>query len=263
MISHLKYSLKYLKYYLFSKHKKGHSIHSPFMFKLIIKVFNNDTINNDLQKVIEKHKELRKSKDTIEYDEIGAGSKYKKHKKEELGKIIKRSSISKKYGKLLFNLIQYFESKDILELGTSVGISTSYMAMASKELNIKSIEGVTSKTEIAKDLANQLNQNTEFIIGDFDDSLSEVLKNYDKLDFVFFDGNHKKVSTLSYFYKCLQKTHNNSVFVFDDIHWSTEMESAWNEIINNKAVKVSVDLFRMGIIFFKQELSYEKYVVKY
>jgi len=263
MISQLKYALKYFKYLLFAKHKKGHGIHSPFMFELITKVFTNKPIEDDLQKVFDIHDRLKKSTELLEFNEIGAGSLYKRKKKQSLNKIIKRSSVNKKYGKLLFNLIKYFEPKEILEIGTSVGISTAYIAQASKNSNFKSIEGIKAKTRIAEKVAQELDQNTEFIIGDFDDIIDDITKSFEQLDFVFFDGNHKKQNTLKYFNTCLQKVHNNSIFIFDDIHWSTEMEEAWDEIKRNQTVKVSVDLFRMGLIFFKQELSYQQYVIKF
>lgn len=263
MISQLKYTLKYLKYLFFAKHKKGHGIHSPFMFDLVTKVFNNNIVGNDLQKVLKIHNRLKNSKEILEYNEIGAGSAYKNKKKQTLGQIISSSSINKKYGKLLFNIVRYLEPENILELGTSVGISTAYIAQASRNSNLKSIEGVKVKTKIAQDTAQKLNLNTEFITGNFNDIIDDIVKKYKKLDFVFFDGNHKKQSTLKYFNTCLEKIHNDSIFIFDDIHWSDEMEEAWNEIINNKSVRVSVDLFRMGLIFFKQELSYEQYVIKF
>ena len=261
MISRFRYTFNYFKYLLFAKHKKGHGIHSPFMYNLITKVFNNKTVDNDLEKIFATHNKLIKSKELITYDEIGAGSRYKPSGRQAIGKVVKRSSVNKKYGKLLYDLICYFKSEDVLELGTSVGISTAYMAQQSKK--IISIEGIKAKAEIAQKIATQLNQPTEFIIGDFDQVLESVLKSYEKLDFVFFDGNHRKESTLKYFKLCLEKVHNETIFVFDDIHWSVEMEEAWNEIKKNEKIKVSVDLFQMGLIFFKKELSYEHYVIKF
>lgn len=261
MITRFRYSFKYLYYLLFAKHKKGHGIHSPFMFNLIKKVFNNKAVDKGLQEIFTIHDQYKKSNDVIIYDEIGAGSVYKPSKQEKIGRIIKRSSVSKKYGKLLYDLIQTFQCEDILELGTSVGISTAYIAQNAKK--IKSIEGIKSKSDIGQKISVQLNQKTEFIIGNFDQILDDILIFYTKLDFVFFDGNHQKESTLKYFYTCLEKIHNDSIFVFDDIHWSAEMEEAWNEIKNNEKVRVSVDLFRMGLIFFKKELSYEQYVIKF
>lgn len=261
-MTHLRYSFKYLVYILFSKHKKGHSIHSPFVFKLVTDVFNNKNKDEELIKVIDLHKQFKKSRSIIEYSEIGAGSVFKNNKK-NVGKIVKQSSVEIKYGKLLYNLIKYFNPENILEIGTSVGISSAYIAQANKNANFISIEGIQAKIKIAEQIKQSLNQNTDFVHGNFDNTLDVVINNINNLDFVFFDGNHTKKSTLEYFYKCLPKSNNNSIFIFDDIHWSKEMEAAWIEIKKDPSVKVSIDLFRMGLIFFKKELSTEHYIIKF
>lgn len=263
MISQIRYSLKYIRYFLFAKHKKGHGIHSPFVYNLISKVLNNESEHEDLKQVTDAHNKYIKSTKYIEFEDLGAGSNYNKAKKLTLGKIIRRSSVDKKYGKLIFNLIKYFNPTNILELGSSVGISSAYIAQAAPHSIFKSIEGVDEKIQIAKEISFELNQNTEFIQGNFDDILNSVLDNYNKLDLVFFDGNHTKQSTLNYFNSCLNKSHNESIFIFDDIHWSRDMEEAWEIIKKNNKVKVSIDIFRMGLVFFKKELSYQQYVIKY
>jgi len=263
MMSRLKYSLKYIQYVLYSKHKKGHGIHSPFMFGLIKNVFNKRTLNKDLKKIFIVHDKYKRSKQILKYNEIGAGSAYKRKNDQSIGEIVKCSSISKKYGKLIYNLINYFTPINILELGSSVGISSAYIGQAAKESSFISIEGVNEKLEVAKEIANELNHSTKFICADFDNSLNSVLNNFEQLDFVFFDGNHTKESTIKYFESCLHKIHNNTIFIFDDIHWSSEMEEAWKYIKSSKEVIVSVDLFRMGLIFFRKELSYEHYTIKY
>ena len=263
MISQLEYALKYIKYWLFAKHKKGHGVHSPFIYNLIINVLNNKSNDETLNKVFDVYNKLRKSKEVLEFNEIGAGTNYKKSKKITTGKIVKKSSINLKYGKLIYNLIKYFNPKEILELGTSVGISSAFIAQAAPQSNFKSIEGIEEKIRIAKETASEFKHHTEFIHGDFENILNSVLEKYDKLDLVFFDGNHKKQSTLNYFNSCLEKIHNETIFIFDDIHWSDEMEEAWAEIKNHPKVKVSVDIFRMGLIFFRKELSYQHYVIKF
>lgn len=269
MIPRLKYALKFINYRLFEKHKKGHGIHSPFLYKLIRNVFLNKENPPELNKVFQIFDKYKKSKEVLEFIEIGAGSNIIKNQNKDnlktisVGKIIRTSSVNKKYGQLIYNMIQYFKPDDILELGASVGISSSFIAKAAPKSNFKSIEGIEEKINIAKKIASELNLNTEFILGDFDQVLDSTLKKYDKLGLVFFDGNHKKQSTLNYFNSCLTKSHNDTIFIFDDIHWSTEMEEAWNVIKNHEKVKVSIDLFRLGLIFFKKELSYQHYVIKF
>jgi predicted O-methyltransferase YrrM len=263
MISHLRYSLKYIRYFLFAKHKKGHGIHSPFIYNLVSKVFNNENKPENLKEVINIHNKYLKSRKYLEFENMGAGSNYDKPEKLKLGKIIRRSSINKKYGTLIYNLVTYFNPGNILELGSSVGISSAYIAQASPKSNFKSIEGITEKIQVAKKISLELNQKTDFIHGNFDNILDSVLEKYEKLDLVFFDGNHTKQSTLNYFNSCLNKSHHETIFIFDDIHWSKEMEEAWEIIKNNKKVKVSIDIFRMGLIFFRKELSYQQYVIKF
>ncbi len=263
MNQRLRYALNFIKYWLFAKHRKGHGIHSPFLFELIIKVLNNKKTDDDLKNVLEIYTKYKNSKELLTYNEIGAGTSYRKSKELSIGEITKRSSVNKKYGSLLFRLIKYFNCEDILELGTSIGISTTFIAQANTKSNFISIEGVTEKINVAKEIRSELNQNTKFIVTNLNDNLESILKEFEKLDFVYFDANHTKESTLKYFNLCINKSHNDSIFVFDDIHWSKGMEKAWAEIKNNKNVRLSVDLYRMGLIFFRKELSKEHYVIKF
>ena len=263
MNQRLRYSIKYLKYQLFAKHRKGHGIHSPFMFNLITKVFNHKNLDEKLKEVFGIYNKMINSKQVLHFNEIGAGSSYNKEENQILSKIIRRSSINKKYGQLIYNLVKYFNPPQILELGTSVGISTAFISQAATISTFKTIEGILQKIEIAKEISTELNTNPEFILGDFDSTLDKVLDKFQHLDFIFFDGNHTQQATLNYFNKCVKKAHNDSVFVFDDIHWSKDMELAWNKIKSHEKVKISVDLFRLGLIFFKKELSNQHYVIKF
>jgi len=262
MKNQLIYALKYLNYRLCTKHKKGHGIHSPFMYKLITEVFNKKP-DKGLKQVFVVYNKYKSSKLNLSCKDIGAKTTYRSKEKLSVGAIIKRSSVNKKYGKLIYNLTTHFKPQKILELGTSVGISTAFLARAAPNANLKTIEGVIEKVEVAKQIASELKVSPEFVIGNFDQVLDQTLDKSIQLDLVFFDGNHTKKSTLTYFSKCLKKVHNDTIFVFDDIHWSEEMEAAWDQIRIHDQVKVSVDLFRLGLIFFKKELSYQHYVIKF
>lgn len=279
MKSQLKYVLKFLKYRLTAKHQKGHGIHSPFIFELITKVFNHKTVHKDLKEVFCIHNKYKKSNIPLVFNEIGAGSQkttnktkamnakmglYHRKVEATVGKTIRNSSITKKHGRLIYQLIKYFKPSEILEFGTSVGISTLYIAKAAPKSNITTVEGVKEKSAIAQKLAQEMNiTNINFMCAEFDSGLTEILEKFNKLDFVFFDGNHTQKATLNYFNACLEKAHNDSIFIFDDIHWSKEMEEAWDAIKNHKKVKVSIDLFRLGIIFFKPEITAGNYVIKF
>ncbi|HSH53199.1 MAG TPA: class I SAM-dependent methyltransferase, partial [Bacteroidales bacterium] len=265
MFSTLKFALTFLKYIFFAKHKKGHGIHSPFVFDLITNVFNNKNIDDDLAQILHLHHKYKQSNKPLVFNEMGAGSntatmaqlKAKKNKIPQIvstteGKTIRNSSVTIKYGSLIYRLVKYFKPENILEIGTSVGISTLYIARGAPESNFTTIEGVKEKIQIAKKITQEMNlQNIQFFCNDFDSGIPIILKKIKTLDFCFFDGNHTRKATESYFNMCFEKAHNNSVFIFDDIHWSADMEKAWNTIIKHKKVSLSIDLFRLGIIFFK------------
>ena len=106
------------------------------------------------------------------------------------------------------------------------------------------------------------NANVNYVAGNFNTTLKDVCKNKE-YDFVFFDGNHTKKATLDYFRVCLISKHNDSVFVFDDIHWSKEMKEAWMEIKEHPEVTVTVDLFQWGVVFFRKEQRKEHFTIRY
>ena len=264
MISRFYYAIKYIKYWFFASHKKGHGIHSPFVYALVNKVFNNKKNSIELEKIYAILSDYLKNTKKITLDEHGAKTQFRSRENLSIRKIIKQSAIPKKYGRLLYNLAGYFKPESILELGTSVGISTAFIGSAPKNSEFITIDASEAKLNVAKEIANRLDLNKiQFIHGNFDEVLDSALLKINNLDFVFFDGNHRKEPTLRYFQSCLEKAHNNSVFIFDDIHWSNEMEEAWNEIKRNKKVRVSIDIFRMGIVFFRSELSFQHFVIKF
>ncbi|MFZ9719521.1 MAG: class I SAM-dependent methyltransferase, partial [Chitinophagaceae bacterium] len=86
-----------------------------------------------------------------------------------------------------------------------------------------------------------------------------VLKKMGKLDFVFIDGNHAYAPTLRYFNAMLPFVHSGTVMILDDIHWSAEMEKAWQAISNHSAVTLSIDLFFVGILFFREEQLHKQH----
>ena len=210
---------------------------------------NQDDIK--LDKVILLRKELVQNKLEIEVTDFGAGSKVFRTTKERLPKSPQKPEFPKKRGKLLAKTVAYFKSKHILEIGSSLGMSTSYMALGNPEAEITTMEGCPAIAGIAKENYAKLGYtNINMIVGRFEDNLDKVLKDH-TFDLIFFDGNHQKEPTISYFEKCLKAAHEESVFIFDDIHWTQEMEEAWDHIRNHKKVTLSVDTYKWGLVFFR------------
>lgn len=242
-----------------------HSVHSPFVYNIVDEIVNDNKIFPEYSKIDHSLKSLASNSRIIEITDFGrssAKSKYE-YRLESIAHIHKTSSVSRKYGRLLFRLVRKFNPQTIIEIGTSLGVSTSYLALAAPEAKIISLEGCSVKAQVAESLFEKLNiTNVHIHIGQFENILPESIKSISKLDFAFIDGHHRYKPTLQYFNLLLSKVKPDSCFVFDDIHWSAEMEKAWNEITDNEAVTVSIDLFRFGIVFFNKELSRQKFVIR-
>jgi predicted O-methyltransferase YrrM len=260
MYSSLQLAIKYLRYYFTAANGKGHGIHSPFVFELVTKVLNDKKQYELYGKIEQQRSRLLCNETIIEVEDFGAGSVKGLKKKRVVQMIVATSLKPKKYAQLLYRLVNYFQPKEVLELGTSLGITTSYLATANKEARVTTMEGAASVAALAKQTFEELQlQNIEIITGNFDETLATVLNK--QYDFIFIDGNHRKEPTLRYFEQLLSCVHNNSVMVFDDIHWSKEMEEAWDEIKNHASVTLTVDLFFVGLVFFRKEQKEKEHFV--
>lgn len=255
---------KGIKYKLFSQHRKGHGIHSPFVFEFVTKVLRNHEERPVYAEIDELRKYLQSSHETVSYRDPGAGSVSLPVKNRKIADIIKTASISDKYGRLIYRMVEKYNPGIILEIGTSLGISTLYLAKANEKAKVYTLEGAEPVARVAKDNFTRMNSlNIQLKTGLFKDSLPEILSELKMVDLVFFDGNHTKEATLDYFYQCLEKAGNQTIFIFDDIHWSVGMEDAWNIINTNKKIRISIDLFRMGIVFFNKGFSKQKFIIRY
>jgi predicted O-methyltransferase YrrM len=256
--------IAYLRYLVNSGSR--HSVHSPFVYTLVDTVFRNHKDNQAFQAIAKlRHLLLHKSQ-VIEITDFGSGANHKEysHRFERVASIVQNSSVSEKYGRLLFRLVEYFMPQEIIELGTSVGLSTLYMALANPDARVYTVEGCSTKSEqAAANFKAMQVSNIEQNIGRFDLVLPDLVKQVGKLDFAYIDGNHTYRATIENFETLLHIAHNETIFVFDDIHWSAGMQKAWNEIIDNERVTVSIDLFRFGIVFMRKELSKQKFVIRF
>ncbi len=243
-----------------------HSVHSPFVYKLVDLVLKNKKDNQAFQNIAKLRQKLLLKSQVIEITDFGSGANHKQysHRFERVASIVRNSSVSDRYGRLLFRLVEYFKPQTIIEIGTSVGLSTLYMALANPDANVYTIEGCTTKSEQATTNFNAMQvSNIEQHIGRFDLVLPDLVKQAGKLDFAFIDGNHTYEATIENFKTLLAIANNDTVFVFDDIHWSADMQKAWNKISDHKGVTVSIDLYRFGIVFLKKELSKQKFVIRF
>ena len=255
---------KYLGYYLRPNHWRGYGIHSPFIFDLVANLLREKHAYYDFNRIEAWRSALMRSKQKIEITDLGAGSLSGKKGKRRISDLVAMGALPPKYGQLLYRLACRFEAKNVLELSTSAGISTLYLALPYKKGKTITIEGCPESSKLARTSFEQLDaRNIKLLEGSFSDLLPEALKELQTLDMVFFDGDHREKSTLNYFELCLPHVHNNTIFVFDDIHWSPGMERAWNKIAAHSKVSISIDLLRLGLVFFRKENQKEHFVVRY
>ncbi len=250
----------YLKYKRRARHRRGFGIHSPFVFHLLNFVVYEKTPFYDYQKIESARKKMLQSSAVVDVVDFGTG----RSGQFQLAKIAKRSLESPRIGQLLFRLVNFAKPQNVLELGTSLGITTMYLASPNKQNSVTTMEGCPAFCRIAQEnFAEQGLSNITVVEGDIDKTLPSVLQRLPQLDFVYFDANHLYEPTMRYWNACLPKLHKKSVCVFDDIHHSAEMERAWNEIKAQKNVRVSLDLYHVGILFFDPEIPKQDYIIAF
>lgn len=238
-----------------------HGVHSPFVYDLVTKCFYDKSKYNEYSILKQYRQSLSQNFNRITISDFGSGSKVFKSNERVISKIAKTSGISSKRAKLLFRMVSYFNTKSILELGTSLGLASSALSLGNKQASITTIEGCQETVKIAQEQFRtfQLN-NIQVIVDTFEKALLELASV--SYDFIYIDGNHTKQATLDHFEMLLPNTNNDSVFIFDDIHWSKGMTEAWDEIKNHPAVTVSIDTFYWGIVFFRKEQAKEHFVIR-
>lgn len=255
--------IKYYFEFLFNS-KNEHSLHSPFVFELYTKIILSKTHFPIFEEIEKLRKKLLKNRSRITITDFGAGSRIYKTNQREIRQITKNAEKKPKFGKLLFRLIQHFKPINIFDLGTSLGITTIYQSNAYENSKVISFEGCPATATIAKQNFDELNcKNIEIIVGNIDQTLPQELSKISQLDFAFFDANHRFEPTVRYFELCLEKATEGSIFVFDDIHWSEEMHEAWKYIRNHEKVMISIDLFFVGLVFFRKNQPKQDFILRF
>lgn len=256
MYTSFQLAFKYLKYYFTASNSKGHGTHSPFVFEFITKVLNDKNSYPAYELVENLRKGLLADQTAIEVEDFGAGSGIDRSNKRKIASIAKNAAKPQKYGQLLYRMVKHYKSSVILELGTSLGITTSYLSLANPAAKVITMEGSASIASIAKQNFKTLKLgNTALIEGNFDETLMPLLNSISSIDLVFLDGNHRLQPTLNYFNQVLPKINNDTIVILDDIHWSAEMEEAWKQCREHESVTLSIDLFFIGILIFRKEIK--------
>jgi predicted O-methyltransferase YrrM len=260
--------INFTLFFNFIKHnwnaKTRHGVHSPFVYQLIDEViydFKQKTAYHSIEKA---RKNLLHDNRLIKITDLGAGSHVNNQKQKQVKVLAKNALKSKKLAQLLYRLAKNYQPTTIIELGTCLGITTAYFGKAAAEAKLYTLEGCPQTAKLAKENLDKLGcSHVEIIVGNFDDTFPEFIHKQEQLDFIFIDGNHRKEATINYFNWCLPKVHEKSVIIFDDIYWSRGMKEAWEEIKMHPRVNVTIDLFWIGLVFFKTDQAKENFKVRF
>lgn len=247
----------YLSYWLDAVDQ--HSLHSPFFFDFYTKVIKSTS--GPFEKIEDLRKKLRSDNRTITVNDPGTKGMIRNVRK--ISEIASSSLTPEIYSLIYNRVIQKFDHKIIVELGTSLGINTLYLA-AKKNCRVTTFEGSDEVADIAE-LTFEFGQAKNIALqrGNIDSTLPDFLLTIRKVDFAFIDANHTYEATTRYFRHLLSKINEKSVFALDDIHSSSGMEKAWKEIRGHDLVYGSADLYRCGFVFFDPSLNKQHVILQF
>ena len=301
MYSRLQLARKYIRYYLTASNGKGHGVHSPFVYDLIRNVLNDERRYPGWERIEVLRRRLVKDGTMLDVEDMGAGSTVAAGRRRSVGEIARHAAKPARLGRLLYRIVRYYQCERIVELGTSLGLSTAYLASGAREgavtgnsggkdaravrgdggekdadgmegaapgkeqtngVRVWTIEGASSVAAVAANNFLELGlKNVELITGGFDEQLNGVLDRMGHVDLAFIDGNHRLEPTLRYFHLLMNRLAPASILIFDDIHWSGEMEEAWAAIQQDPRVYMTIDLFFIGLVVFRSEFKVKQHFV--
>lgn len=243
------------------KSTNAHGVHSPFVFDLVQKCFYDRASYAEYRILDDYRNSLLQNKSTIEVTDFGAGSRIFKSNTRAINKIAENAGISPNDAKLLFRIVNYFQPEKVLEIGTSLGLATAALAVNNPS-EVTTLEGCQETAKVAQSQFQKFDFNVNSVITEFQSHLKALQLKPQILDLIYFDGNHSKEATLNYFELLLSTISNETVWIFDDIHWSEGMEEAWELIKKHPKVSVTIDTFQWGFVFFRKEQVKEHFIVR-
>jgi methyltransferase family protein len=284
MYSTFRLAGKYLHYYLTAANGRGHGIHSPFVFEFVTKVLNDKRAYPEYAPIERLRDRLRRDPTLLEIEDLGAGPVNGAAHTRSVGSIARHAAKPSLLGQLLFRVARHYKPSTILELGTSLGLSAAYLSSGAPQARLYTIEGAPALAAAAGANLHSLGIDIRPITGNFDAVLPGLLAGIPPIELAFVDGNHRFEPTLRYFEMILTHAGGGegvaggrergegvaggrergeraagSVLIFDDIHWSAEMEAAWAAIKGDPRVYLTVDLFFLGFVFLRDAFKVKQH----
>lgn len=257
-------AIKYIKYISLSQYREGHGIHTPFVFDLVSRIFRNKTDPGIVNKIESIRRKMVSDKRTIVVTDLGSGSRRMDSKERRICDIVRNSAIPLKYGVLLCGMSKAFGYPLILEFGTSFGIGTMYLASANPDIPVYTMEGCSVTCAIAAENFKEAGlSNIRLMSGSFDNLLAVLENESISPGLVFIDGDHRREPLIRYFEAVTEMSGSDTVVIIDDIYSGKEMAQAWEMIRNHAKVTLTIDIYRMGMVFFRKGVAKANYTVLY
>lgn len=275
------YSLKqYIRF--LARSKNQHGVHSPFVYNLVTQCFYNSAYQRDYDRLSEFRRELAQSNTVLHVTDLGPGSRSGQlnQNTKKVQSMLRHTGASKKRQRLLYRLGAYFKPKQVLELGTHLGMGTTALCLGAKPKRLITVEGCPVTAQYTQNNFGYWGSNNselsaiELINNSFEDFLNEFqdledLRNSKTaqstqatFDLIYLDGHHNGPANLRYFETIKKHIRDTSVLIIDNIHWSVGMSAAWHQIIKDPKVSVSIDTFFCGFLFFHSTQAKENFVIR-
>ena len=249
-----------LQYILRAHYRKGHWVHSPFTFHTLNYVIFERTPYYSFNIIESLRQQLLHDNTTLTLQPLGTSQA----KTTTIARELKNSTKSPRQAQLLQRLCASNQSHYIIELGTNLGLSTAYLASNNSNSQVYTLEGQPQLCQIAQQNFKQLHlNNIQIIEGNINNTLPTLIQQIPQIDLLFIDANHQYQATINYYNLAKSKVHKNTIIVFDDIHWSEGMQQAWNEIRQDPDIRLAIDIFHMGIVWFNTDIPKQHYIVAF
>ncbi|MCW3125277.1 MAG: SAM-dependent methyltransferase [Bacteroidetes bacterium] len=259
MINTIHSLIEFLKYQQIAKTK--YYLHSPFVYQFYLQILEG-VPDTEIRNITKLRNKLLHNHDKIVIEDLGSEPGRKERR---ISTLASKASIPSRYGEVMYRLVSHFKPNTVLELGTCLGLGTAYLSSAAPAASVTTIEG--SRALAAQSVNNFAElglSNISVVQGHFDDRLPEVLQSMAQVDMAFIDGNHRYEPTMNYFHQIMQKSHDHTILIFDDIYWSVEMTRAWEEIKKDPRITLTIDIYRLGIVFMQHDkLAKEDFILRY
>jgi predicted O-methyltransferase YrrM len=247
-------------HFVTARNTRGFGVHSPYLFDFVRYVISEKNPFYIFAEIEKQRSKLLNDNTIIIKSDFGTGAS----KQFKVCDIASKSICSPRKGQLLCRIVNYLKLNNVLELGTSFGISTAYIASLSNTRKCVTLEGCENTASIARQTFSALNlSNIEVITGNIDNTIQNALNKLSIIDFVYIDANHSLDATIRYFELIQPGLSEKAVVVFDDIYWSKDMKLAWENIKSNAKVTSTFDMYHFGIAFFNPDLKAKNYKLRF